>query len=376
MAHDHPFQTIRRIALIPGTGQFLRNRVFGPDLPFYDGRQEPYRHLRRALEATGRSLDTWDEIGDLSQVDLVIVSRVDRYIRNLYRILRHNPKVFVVLLITEPVTVAPLFRRQLLFRHFADRIVTWNERLLSHPRAVAYRYPGPHRDPVEISEPFSRDLLCYFAKYHPPQFNRSGELYSFRIRLIEELLSESGFHLYGTGWADHLAPSLQSGFRGAVDEKLPVQARYRFGLAIENTINERGYVSEKIFDIMAAGSVPVYWGNLGRLDRIPRDTFIDGFQFRSGQELMRHLEEMSPQVYDGYLDRIGRFLRSRDYEFYTSRGFVETMMEMIEDLETESSGRGRWNIPLTKIRCAVGAAPLAWYAPSMTFKFVQRAIRG
>ena len=69
------------------------------------------------------------------------------------------------------------------------------------------------------------------------------------------------------------------------DEEKTVQIyqRYTFALIIENCDAE-GYVSEKFYDAICAGCVPLYWGNPSSRVKLPQDMYIDirGFP---GQQL-------------------------------------------------------------------------------------------
>ena len=47
---------------------------------------------------------------------------------------------------------------------------------------------------------------------------------------------------------------------GPVADKLAFQRQYRFSIAFENS-RDPGYVTEKIVDAFAAGTVPIYWGD-------------------------------------------------------------------------------------------------------------------
>tara|TARA_B100002051_G_scaffold217938_1_gene210906 strand:- start:1046 stop:1480 length:435 start_codon:yes stop_codon:yes gene_type:complete len=48
-----------------------------------------------------------------------------------------------------------------------------------------------------------------------------------------------------------------------------------FTLVCENYLGEPGYISEKVFDAMAAGSIPIYIGAKGSLSLQLRDFVID-----------------------------------------------------------------------------------------------------
>ena len=46
------------------------------------------------------------------------------------------------------------------------------------------------------------------------------------------------------------------------DDKIAYLRQFRFNLCPENS-NNRGYVTEKVFEAIKAGCVPIYWGNEG-----------------------------------------------------------------------------------------------------------------
>jgi hypothetical protein len=71
--------------------------------------------------------------------------------------------------------------------------------------------------------------------------------------------------------------------------RLAVIAGYKFTLAFENAI-ARDYVTEKFFDPLIAGSVPVYLGAPNVAELAPADhCFIDVTDFRSPQDLAEYL---------------------------------------------------------------------------------------
>ena len=95
--------------------------------------------------------------------------------------------------------------------------------------------------------------------------------------------------------------------RLAVDEGWPTKmatiGRYKFTLAFENAI-ERDYVTEKFYEPLIAGSVPVYLGapNVAELAPAP-DSFINVRDFESPRALADKLGELDrdPDAYQAYL---------------------------------------------------------------------------
>jgi len=88
------------------------------------------------------------------------------------------------------------------------------------------------------------------------------------------------------------------------ETKLDTIARYKFTLAFENSIAEH-YVSEKFFDPLIAGSVPVYQGTPNIDDFAPADQcFINVDDFRGPRELADYLQmlDADPARYQAYLE--------------------------------------------------------------------------
>ncbi len=87
------------------------------------------------------------------------------------------------------------------------------------------------------------------------------------------------------------------------ETKLEVLARYKFTLAFENSIR-RDYVTEKFFDALVAGSVPVYLGAPNIDEFGPGEhCFIDASKFRDPRALADYLLHLASNEseYQAYL---------------------------------------------------------------------------
>ena len=91
----------------------------------------------------------------------------------------------------------------------------------------------------------------------PGQFNRQDYVIA---------LNRTGFRVDGLGKCLHSPPNPEGIVMGTAHggDKKPTLARYMFVLAYENSI-EPGYVTEKPFDGLYAGIVPVYLGDASTL---------------------------------------------------------------------------------------------------------------
>lgn len=112
-------------------------------------------------------------------------------------------------------------------------------------------------------------------------------------------------------------------------EKIRTLNQYRFGICFENTHTTRGYITEKIFNYFAAGTIPIYWGPENILDYIPKDCFIDYRDFPSNEEMYRFIKNMDESTYYGYVERIQAFLDSPAAQFFSPDFFDRTFFDAV-----------------------------------------------
>ena len=151
----------------------------------------------------------------------------------------------------------------------------------------------------------------------------ANELYSARLRTIQWMQAHASedFDLYGFGWQAMNLPC----YRGSTDDKLATLAGYRFAICYENARNFPGYITEKLFDCMLAGTVPVYWGAPNVSQWVPADCFIDRTLFASEEALYAHLKSMDAAAHGAYLDRIAAFFRSAAVYPFTIENFITSL---------------------------------------------------
>lgn len=133
-------------------------------------------------------------------------------------------------------------------------------------------------------------------------------------------------HSYGGCMHNKDEPPAPEGVSRAVN-KQRVLAKYKFYLAFENNVI-RDYVSEKVFDGLLSGSLPVYWGTPSINKYMPDShSYIYAMDFAGPKELAAYLKEVASNqtLYDSYFewkkgkptDRFKRVLASTAYK-YTS----------------------------------------------------------
>ena len=106
--------------------------------------------------------------------------------------------------------------------------------------------------------------------------------------------------------------------------KHELSADYRFVMAYESFRGWRGYISEKIFDALQAGSVPVYLGEERIAEFVPREAFVDARNFRTRRELLAYLQSCpEPEWSEMRQRRDKKFLRSAAFRSFTDEAFAE-----------------------------------------------------
>ena len=140
----------------------------------------------------------------------------------------------------------------------------------------------------------------YMASYAWPTNRRND--------YVEELMKYIPVDSYGKCLHNRDLPE-----DAGMKTKLSTIARYRFTLAFENS-NCVDYVTEKFFQPLEAGSVPVYMGAPNVAEFAPGDhCYIDVSKFKSPRELAAYLIRLSAdeQKYRKYFDWKRKPLRRR-----------------------------------------------------------------
>lgn len=222
--------------------------------------------------------------------------------------------------------------------------------LIPHPLIVE-DFPGPG----------SRDIFsCLINANKAFKEVLPSDLYLERLKTIRwyERHAPDRFALYGLGW-DKSTPAFTAGgriarslsrlktrlfgippfpsFRGEVKDKADVLRRARFSYCYENSRDLSNYITEKIFDSLVCGCVPVYWGADNVLDHIPAGCFVDRRKFRSTAEVHQHLLAIDDAEYLGYQQNIRAFLASPAARRFSSEQVMQTIVDRIcQDLPRHS----------------------------------------
>ncbi|MBL8330486.1 MAG: hypothetical protein JNJ71_16740 [Rubrivivax sp.] len=244
------------------------------------------------------------------------------------------------------------------------KVFTWH---LQHqrelPNAVALDYPNALQ-PRATPGWAGRDLpVVMLASNKALMRADPRSLHERRVATIRafERLAPQDFTLYGQGWhipavqpgalgrglkrlnewASRLQPARQPfpSWRGRAARKTDILDRARFAICYENSRGSPGYLTEKLFDALASGCVPVYIGAEGWQQRMPPAVCIDGDRFADPADLVASLQQVSPEEFESRQAAGRAFLQApatqRFSQAHWCRVLVETVMS---DLPQEQEG--------------------------------------
>jgi len=229
---------------------------------------------------------------------------------------------------------------------------TWNEEIVD--RQHIHLLPIPNDlTPQEVPSFAERDLFCVLIAGNRALRKRNAlgltEKRLEAIRWFDQHAPEH-FALYGHGWERPAqAPGIggrltkrlyewrarwwpREGFRtyrGPIPSKDDVLKRAKFSICYENVRGGAGYVTEKIFDAMIYGCLPVYIGASDVARRVPPECYLDGDRFQDPAALFAALQAIEEDEFQFRRQRTLEFLRSERALPYGNEHFCSTIVDTI-----------------------------------------------
>ena len=342
--------------------------IFDPNsLRNRDNCLEPFRVLRAQALARNIQLHTLDVLNEKG-----LAPNFNLYIESLPLIPIEGCKNYLVRFETEltvPINGDPSYLKQF------DGIFTWDLELLDPNSKSAMSqelrevpkfpitYPNVLPADVKLNALVNpgfanRDIFCVLiGSNRHANIADSRELYSERVKAIRwfESHAPGDFSLFGNGWRvpqkrlggigklqyrlEKIIPfvtrrSVFPSYQGPASTKFEACSRSKFSICFENARDIRGYITEKIFDCLFAGCVPIYWGDPAIQEIVPKACFIDFREFQNKSdpygELYSYIKNMNEATFLGYQHAGRDFLNSPKFAPFTSEAFAESILRPIE----------------------------------------------
>ncbi len=231
-----------------------------------------------------------------------------------------------ILFAWEPPTVMNNLYRSETFSSF-QKIYTWNDDLVDNLKFFKFYYPSliPYKE--NLPSFTERKLLTQISRNKNSKHPK--ELYFERMSVINffEKKPLGEFEFYGNYWEAFKFRN----YKGVCLNKLETLKNYRFSICYENMRDIKGYITEKIFDCFAVGTIPIYWGASNVTDYIPKECFIDRRDFKNFNEVYNYIKTIDETSYNNYIYNIQRFLKSDKAKVFTIETFNKIFLEAVTE---------------------------------------------
>jgi len=329
---------MRNIYIDPPSKAFYENRFFTDSELNRDDCLRPYIVLKEQLHEQNIELNTfdlWDQ--NSGPIEYYSFGMLD----NLDDVVAHPDVKMKGFYIFEPPIVDPSIYKSL------PRLTSMFDEVYVHNRhGDGYSLSGVDQSKLKKlfwPQPFEHVLDPYWSNTerqnkivvingnHKPA-SQHNELYSKRIEAMAQLLESYQVDLYGRGWNKWMSRSsmwipywknrrkLLSIYKGSCESKYEVLSRYEFCLCFENMVMD-GYITEKLFDCLYAGVVPLYWGASDVSDFIPHDCFIDVRTFSGWDEIAEYVRNLPAIEIKSIRDAGKKFIEGKDMEVFSQALF-------------------------------------------------------
>ena len=336
----------------------------------YGDYNAPYVHVKQILESLGVPVHTGDLLASgaaTAELNLYVSTGL----RSRYPPLVDRSDVILSAFLVQecPVAEPTIFADLPAINSVFRRIYSFADSEALQPfvgcsidvRPMRYAYPY---DAVD-EEAWGRTDRQFLAMINANKLPRltTAELYTERLRAIEHLARHGEIDLYGFGWdgppyrigqtrvpailrrlgylaerglyrlrpdADPLQAAARRAWRGTVASKSETLSRYTFAICFENMALE-GWVTEKVFDCLVAGTIPVYLGAPDIERWLDPDCFVDMRRFSGYDELREYLRSLSPQAIEAYREAGREYFRSERFRPFTKQAFADIFVQIIAE---------------------------------------------
>ncbi len=339
---------MRIVYLVPFSEAGLKNRFFEP----YENptaNVPPFAYLREYLLGRGidlKTVDFWS--GKKDEADAII--SFDYPPTGIYglayfiRTLLGKKDGFAVSAGKLEKTLS-VFRKRILFQWESPVNNPWMyksaggfHRLFDKTYSIpdlagAERFYYPQNFDSWNKEYFDRRRSSFLVFMNSPRRAKGffrKELYTKREEAVSFFAELGEIDVYGGGWNGHKNAAIRNAAKGKAQNKPETFSRYSFALCFENAVWP-GYLTEKIFDCLFVGTIPVYLGDPDVGKNVPAECFIDAGKFGGWNDLRGFLKSRSAADIKNYREAARSFLDSQSFKKFKKEFFAETILKSIKE---------------------------------------------
>lgn len=123
------------------------------------------------------------------------------------------------------------------------------------------------------------------------------DLCYLRTRIALEGRKLGVVDVYGKGWPRGVSIENSRNIKSWNKRKKDILEPYNFNLCFENT-NFDYYCTEKIWDSIQSGCLPIYYGNNNKIyETFPENSFLDYCKFESARDLFQYVQNMEAEEF-------------------------------------------------------------------------------
>ena len=359
----------------PPSKHFLGNRLFdsGTAATGGDDLMAPWRAVREYFQQAGVTVQTADLLPDGDPgIRKVYVST--GFVSSYERLATRDDVILSAHFamecpIVEPSLYSALPHAQRYFR----RIMSWTDgaslRHFTGALVETRDFRWPQSFDAVHDDLWSRRDRGFLVMINANKLPRVywNELYTQRLRAVEYFHRFGEVDLYGPNWdrgpsrvgkswvpmtvrriyrqtgledavwrtRQRIAPNplyvaAKGANRGIAKSKSETLSRYTFALCFENMLIS-GWMTEKMFDCLFTGTIPIYWGATDVERWVPAECYIDMRRFQDFAELRRFLHALSPAEIERYRTAARDFLGSTAYDPFRKRTFVDLFRSFVRE---------------------------------------------
>ena len=323
-----------------------RQLFSGEDIAIGDDLLLPFKKTRAHLIKYNVDCFT-SEYNDFSDIDLfVILDLPSHVLRLVEKVKSMNIPVILIHMEGHTIIKDPLSDRE--NSKLFDYVLSWYSPykffLKEKFKQIHFTFPEEN---IFLNETVTKNIICISNNKFS---NDPNELYSLKRKWILDFNRNlpNRLDLFGFGWNKYIFEghnifsnalnkiNLRLNFfsqnllvyKGSIGRKRDALNMYTFSLIIEN-VSENYWITEKIFDSLINGVIPIYQGCVNIKEYVPSDCYIDLNAFETAGALATYIDNLSDEDIQRYRNNITKFLVSPSAFPFTNKSFVTTLSDVI-----------------------------------------------